>query len=402
MPLQSFRVQGSVRLNDVIDDPYVVSVPCRQRPTQCADDTGGDRPSESERIADRYDELPHSELGGLAQLRWRRSGAVGTDHRQVRQRVAANDPERNGGAIGESNPTRLRPPNHMRIREQEAVVGDHDSRASARGDAPVAAALGNLQGSDRGVSCSAIETTTWEYTSRAAISPVGMSGRGCRSSTPPPYYVITNLHPLIYGSRRPNDPGDPAYPLSAPGGRRFSLVPRASYPRRLDATRPHRAHPTAPATAPCGGSTGCGPATRRLMSRSATIVQDPARRRRRTPQKSGSLARSTGATASENSVPQPPLEPSVASQVWLPPLTDSVNAYVEHAATLLGVEEDVRILVAEPYRQVDVQVPIHADDGSVLSFRGFRVQHNGARGRSRAACAITPTPTLTRSADWPL
>ena len=37
------RVQGSVRLNDVIDDPYVVSVPCRQRPTQCADDTGRGR-----------------------------------------------------------------------------------------------------------------------------------------------------------------------------------------------------------------------------------------------------------------------------------------------------------------------------------------------------------------------
>jgi glutamate dehydrogenase (NAD(P)+) len=47
---------------------------------------------------------------------------------------------------------------------------------------------------------------------------------------------------------------------------------------------------------------------------------------------------------------------------------------------LLDVEEDIRILIAEPYRQVDVQVPIHADDGSVLSFRGYRVQHNGARG----------------------
>ena len=59
---------------------------------------------------------------------------------------------------------------------------------------------------------------------------------------------------------------------------------------------------------------------------------------------------------------------------------DSVTTDVERAAMLLGIEEDVRILVAEPYRQVDVQVPTHADDGSVLSFRGYRVQHNGARG----------------------
>jgi glutamate dehydrogenase (NAD(P)+) len=63
-----------------------------------------------------------------------------------------------------------------------------------------------------------------------------------------------------------------------------------------------------------------------------------------------------------------------------PSFYESVTQYVDRAATLLELEEDVRILLAEPYRQIDVQVPIHADDGSVLSFRGYRVQHNGARG----------------------
>ncbi len=63
-----------------------------------------------------------------------------------------------------------------------------------------------------------------------------------------------------------------------------------------------------------------------------------------------------------------------------PSFYESVTRYVDRAATLLELEEDVRILLAEPYRQVDVQVPIHADDGSVMSFRGYRVQHNGARG----------------------
>ncbi len=58
----------------------------------------------------------------------------------------------------------------------------------------------------------------------------------------------------------------------------------------------------------------------------------------------------------------------------------SVNQYMDRAATLLDLEDDIRILLSEPYRQLDVQVPIHADDGSVLSFRGYRVQHNGARG----------------------
>ena len=80
---------------------------------------------------------------------------------------------------------------------------------------------------------------------------------------------------------------------------------------------------------------------------------------------------------------------------------DSVHTYAEHVSMLLEVEDDVRILLDEPYRQVDVQVPIHADDGSVLSFRGYRVQHNGRGDPSRVACAITPTPTSTRCGHWP-
>jgi glutamate dehydrogenase (NAD(P)+) len=73
---------------------------------------------------------------------------------------------------------------------------------------------------------------------------------------------------------------------------------------------------------------------------------------------------------------------------------DSVSTYVDHAATMLDVEDDVRILVAEPYRQVDVQVPIHADDGSVLSFRGYRVQHNGARGPFKGGLRYHPDTDL--------
>ena len=50
--------------------------------------------------------------------------------------------------------------------------------------------------------------------------------------------------------------------------------------------------------------------------------------------------------------------------------------------------------MAEPYRQVDVQVPIHADDGSVLSFRGYRVQHNGARGPFKGGLRYHPHTDL--------
>jgi glutamate dehydrogenase (NAD(P)+) len=73
-----------------------------------------------------------------------------------------------------------------------------------------------------------------------------------------------------------------------------------------------------------------------------------------------------------------------------PSFYESVSTYVEQASALLDVEDDVRILLAEPYREVDVQVPIHADDGSVLSFRGYRIQHNGARGPFKGGLRFHP------------
>ena len=81
--------------------------------------------------------------------------------------------------------------------------------------------------------------------------------------------------------------------------------------------------------------------------------------------------------------------PSVSSS-----FSASVNQYVDHAAELLGLEADVRILLAEPYREVDVQVPIRADDGSVLTFRGYRVQHNGARGPFKGGLRFHPETDL--------
>jgi len=73
---------------------------------------------------------------------------------------------------------------------------------------------------------------------------------------------------------------------------------------------------------------------------------------------------------------------------------ESVNHYVDRAATLLDLEDDLRVVLLEPYRQVDVQVPIHADDGSVLSFRGYRVQHNGARGPFKGGLRYHPETDL--------
>lgn len=72
----------------------------------------------------------------------------------------------------------------------------------------------------------------------------------------------------------------------------------------------------------------------------------------------------------------------------------SVSQYVDQAADLLDLDDDVRRLLADPYRQVDMQVPIRADDGSVLTFRGYRVQHNGARGPFKGGLRYHPDTDL--------
>ena len=72
----------------------------------------------------------------------------------------------------------------------------------------------------------------------------------------------------------------------------------------------------------------------------------------------------------------------------------SVGQYVDRAATLLDLEDDVRVLLADPYRQIDVQVPIHGDNGAVLAFRGYRVQHNGARGPFKGGLRYHPHTDL--------
>src|ERR1700722_16033424 len=74
--------------------------------------------------------------------------------------------------------------------------------------------------------------------------------------------------------------------------------------------------------------------------------------------------------------------------------SESVNQYVDHAADILDLEPYIRILLRDPYRQIDVQVPIHADDGSVLAFRGYRVQHNGARGPFKGGLRFHPDTDL--------
>jgi glutamate dehydrogenase (NAD(P)+) len=62
----------------------------------------------------------------------------------------------------------------------------------------------------------------------------------------------------------------------------------------------------------------------------------------------------------------------------------STNLIVENqfemAANLIGIEPAMQKLLKSPFRTVSVEVPVRMDDGRLEVYRGYRVQHNGARG----------------------
>ena len=56
----------------------------------------------------------------------------------------------------------------------------------------------------------------------------------------------------------------------------------------------------------------------------------------------------------------------------------------DKVAEYLGLDPATRELLRYPLREFHFAIPVRMDDGSVKIFRGFRVQHNDARGRERA------------------
>ena len=59
---------------------------------------------------------------------------------------------------------------------------------------------------------------------------------------------------------------------------------------------------------------------------------------------------------------------------------EEVNLFFDRAADRLGLPDGLRDMLRFPWRELSVQVPVRMDDGRVEVFKGYRVQHNGARG----------------------
>ena len=55
------------------------------------------------------------------------------------------------------------------------------------------------------------------------------------------------------------------------------------------------------------------------------------------------------------------------------------QAQLDEAAAVLQLDPDMHAFLREPMREYHFTIPVRMDDGSVRTFKGFRVQYNDAR-----------------------
>src|ERR1041385_234210 len=63
-------------------------------------------------------------------------------------------------------------------------------------------------------------------------------------------------------------------------------------------------------------------------------------------------------------------------------------------ADVFGIDDRLVNVLQECKKSVEVSIPTSMDDGSVRAFKGFRVQHNIARGPSKGGIRYHPDVTL--------
>lgn len=70
------------------------------------------------------------------------------------------------------------------------------------------------------------------------------------------------------------------------------------------------------------------------------------------------------------------------------------QAQFDKVAEYLGLDSATRDLLRYPLREYHFAIPVRMDDGSTKIFRGFRVQHNDARGPGKGGIRFHPQETV--------
>jgi len=73
---------------------------------------------------------------------------------------------------------------------------------------------------------------------------------------------------------------------------------------------------------------------------------------------------------------------------------DMARAQFDKVADLIGLDAATRDLLRAPMREYHFSIPVRMDDGTIKVFRGFRCQHNDARGPSKGGIRFHPQETI--------
>jgi glutamate dehydrogenase (NAD(P)+) len=71
-------------------------------------------------------------------------------------------------------------------------------------------------------------------------------------------------------------------------------------------------------------------------------------------------------------------------------MLETTVGFVDSAVESLKLDDGMRDVLVEPWRELSVSLPIRMDDGSVKVFHGYRSQHNAARGPYKGGIRYHP------------
>jgi glutamate dehydrogenase (NAD(P)+) len=85
---------------------------------------------------------------------------------------------------------------------------------------------------------------------------------------------------------------------------------------------------------------------------------------------------------------------NAAAMTKTPNAFEMAQRQFDRVAAMLDLDQGARDLLRWPQREYHFSIPVRMDDGHVQVFRGFRVQHNDARGPGKGGIRFHPMETI--------
>lgn len=75
-------------------------------------------------------------------------------------------------------------------------------------------------------------------------------------------------------------------------------------------------------------------------------------------------------------------------------LFEMTQAQLDEIASFINLDAGIHAILREPMKEFQVSVPVRMDDGQIKVFKGFRIQHNNARGPFKGGIRFHPEETI--------